>query len=32
MAQPAPHWTNDEFLAILNDVNGEWYVEDTSLL
>mgnify|MGYP001067831590 FL=1 len=25
-------YTNDEFLAILNDVNGEWYVEDTSSL
>ena len=23
-------YTNDEILAILNDVNGEWYIEDTS--
>lgn len=23
-------YTNDEILAILDDVNGEWYIEDTS--
>ena len=25
-------YTNDEFLTILNDVDGEWYVEDTTSL
>ena len=24
-------YTNEEILAILNDVDGEWFVEDTSL-
>ena len=23
-------YTNDEILDILDDVNGEWYIEDTS--
>ena len=23
-------YTNDEILVILDDVNGEWYIEDTS--
>ena len=23
-------YTNAELLAILNDVNGEWYIEDTT--
>lgn len=24
-------YTNEEILAILNDVDGEWFIEDTSL-
>ena len=23
-------YTNDQMLAILDDVNGEWYIEDTT--
>jgi len=27
---PKTEYSNEEFLAILNDVNGEWYIEDTT--